>query len=118
MKALFDTAVLTDYLLGKEAAKRELERYSAGLISAVSVAELLAEANTEEAPIIRAWLEGFEIVPIDAAIAQDAAQLMQSRGLDLQAALIWASAQQLQLLFVTRNASNLPNDDVGIRVPY
>ncbi|MBN8544445.1 MAG: PIN domain-containing protein [Alphaproteobacteria bacterium] len=119
MKALFDTHILIDYLRGVPEAKREIEQYQTRLISAVSASEILAAAKPEEARVLSAWLDGFEVVAACSRVAQIAAQLrQQQRDLALIPAMIWASAKAHDALFITRNMTSFPPQDAGIRKPY
>jgi predicted nucleic acid-binding protein len=117
MRALFDTHILIDYLQGRAEAKHEIEQYEARYVSAVTVAELLAVASAEEATVLQAWLEGFDVVAVGAEIASAAAVLKQRYGLNLESALVWASAKAQGALFVTC-AMHYPSQDIGIRKPY
>lgn len=119
MKALFDTHILIDYLRGVPEAKREMEQYEVRLISALSASELLAAAKPEELPVLTAWLEGFETISVDSRVAQIAAKLRANdMKLGLIPAIIWASAKAHDGLFVTRNMTDYPSQDAGIRKPY
>lgn len=118
MKALFDTHILIDYLRGREEAKREIANYETPMVSAISVAELMAAAKEGEAPIIEAFLSQFEVVACDVQVAQLAASLKQMHKLDMESSLIWACAKAQSALFVTRNSQSYPPHEAGLRQPY
>lgn len=117
MKALFDTHILIDYLCGRVEAKREIERYEAPMVSAVTASELLAAATPQELPVVEAFLKRFEVVACDRDVAARAAQLRQRYGLSMESSLIWACAKASQALFVTRS-EHYPAEEAGLRYPY
>lgn len=53
MKAVLDTNILVDYLVGKEQARKELELYDEAFISVITWMEILAGVDNarEETPI-------------------------------------------------------------------
>ena len=119
MKALFDTNILIDYLVGREAAERELSRHRQRLISIVTFMELLAGARSdEEEDVVEMFLRDFEIVEIDRALARRAAEIRRRRRVRLPDAIIWATAERESALLVTRNTKDFPKDEPGVRVPY
>ncbi|MDR0780933.1 MAG: type II toxin-antitoxin system VapC family toxin [Pseudomonadales bacterium] len=118
VKALFDTNVLIDYLNGIGAAKKELARYDYHAISTITWMEVLAGASAEDEGAIRAWLDAFEVIALDAAIANRAVAIRKAKRLRLPDAIVWASAQVHSLLLVSRNTKDFPADEPGVRVPY
>lgn len=116
MKALFDTHIVIDYLCGRPEAKREIERYEQPMLSAITVAEIMAAATTEEVGTIDAFFKRFEIVPCDAGVAGLAAGLKQRHALGMECALVWASARAQSAVFITRNDA-FP-EEAGIHKPY
>lgn len=118
VKALFDTNILIDYLRGVPASRRELERYGDNAISIITWMEVLIGAPDALHDSTRAFLDGFDIVPIDTAIAERTIALRQAYRLKLPDAIIWASAQVGSRLLVTRDAKAFPQHDPGIRFPY
>jgi predicted nucleic acid-binding protein len=118
MRAAFDTNILVDYLNGVAGANAELARFDERVISVVTWMEvMIGAAPAEEAPI-RAFLSGFEVVPIDADVADEAVRLRRERRLRLPDAVIWATARTQGALLVTRNTKDFPAGDPGVRVPY
>lgn len=116
--ALFDTNILIDYLRGVEAARDEMNRFEARAISVITWMEVMVGAPPAHAQATRDFLSGFEVVPIDPPVAERAVVLRQRYRLKLPDAIIWASAQGADLLFVTRDRRDFPEGDPGIRVPY
>jgi len=116
--ALFDTNILIDYLNGIPAARQELARYERRAISTITWMEVLAGAGPQEEATLRAWLDGFEVIPLDNAIAARAVAIRRQRRLRLPDAIVWASAQAHDLLLVTRNTKDFPVDEPGVREPY
>ena len=66
----------------------------------------------------RRFLQRFQVVAIDAAVAEAAVHLRRSHRIKLPDAIIWASATSEGRLLVTRNTKDFPSDDPGVRVPY
>ncbi|KKB13735.1 twitching motility protein PilT [Devosia geojensis] len=118
VKALFDTNVLVDYLNAVPEARDELERYSGKAISIVTWMEVLVGATPAVEAGTRAFLAGFEVVPLDDAIAEHAVALRRAHRVKLPDAVIWATAETRSLLLVTRDGKDFPADLPGIRVPY
>ncbi|WP_186025038.1 type II toxin-antitoxin system VapC family toxin [Burkholderia gladioli] len=118
VKALFDTNILIDYLNGVGAAKKELARYEYRAISAITWMEVLVGASDEEDAAIRAWLDIFDVVAVDSAIANRAVEIRKAKKIRLPDAIVWASAQVHSLLLVSRNTKDFPADEPGVRVPY
>lgn len=69
-------------------------------------------------PVLLAFLRGFEQVPLDSAVAARAVRLRRSHRLKVPDAIIWATAQSVDALLVTRNTRDFPTTDPGVRVPY
>ena len=119
MKALFDSNILIDYLLGREEAALEFARYREKLISVVTWMEVLAGAKTpEHEDVVDMFLRDFRVVEITRLIARDAVELRRARPLRLPDAIIWASARAESALLVTRDTRAFPKDEPAVRVPY
>lgn len=117
--ALFDTNILIDYLVGREAAAAELRRYRRRLISIVTVMEVLAGAQgAEDEDVIELFLRDFQVVELTRRVAVDAIQLRRAHRVRLPDAIIWASARAESALLVTRNGKDFQRDDPGVRIPY
>ncbi len=118
VKALFDTNILIDYLLGIDAAKQELARYEYRAISTITWMEVLVGTTEADEAAVRTWLSTFEVIALDAVIANRAVQIRQQKRIRLPDAIVWASAQVNSLLLVSRNTKDFPEDEPGVRVPY
>lgn len=119
MKAVLDTNILVDYLVGKEQARKELELYDEAFISVITWMEILAGVdNAREETPIRQFLNRFLIQYIDDPIAERAVSLRRKEKIRLPDAIIWATSQELGYILVTRNTRDFPSDHPGIRVPY
>jgi len=118
VKVLFDTNILLDFTNGVPASRTEIRKYTDKAISIVTWIEVLvgADAGTEAA--LRAFLDEFSIMPINSAVAEQAVLVRKRHRLKLADAIIWATAQTDNRLFVTRDTKDFPADDPGIRVPY
>ncbi len=119
MKAVFDTNILIDYLSGSTKAKSELDSFEDIYISLVTWMEILVgAAEGAEESEIREFLNRFRVAPVDERVAERAVAIRRSQKLRLPDAIIWATAQQLGILLVTRNTRDFPAKHPGIRVPY
>lgn len=118
VKALFDTNILIDYLNGVELAQDELKRYSQKAISIITAMEVLIGARPDVEAGTRAFLAGFQIIPLDDVVAERAIEIRKSARIKLPDAIIWASADVHSMLIVTRNSKDFPADMPGVRIPY
>jgi hypothetical protein len=119
MKALFDSDVLIDYLLGQPKARAELQKYDDRLVSVVSWAEVMTGVKNEvEGQRCRDFLASFTFIPFDQTIAEEAVRLRQAHKLKLPDAIIWATARTADALLVTRNTKDFPPNDPFVRFPY
>jgi predicted nucleic acid-binding protein len=116
--ALFDTNIVIDHLKGVEHVTSEFARYTQRSISIVTWIEVLSGARPEDDARTRAVLSAFSIVPLDDIISERAVQLRRTHRVKLPDAVIWASAQVLGRLLVTRDAKDFPPGDPSIRIPY
>jgi predicted nucleic acid-binding protein len=119
VRPVLDTNILIDFLLGKDPAKEELARYPEACISIVTWIEVMAGARGEaEESQLRTFLSRFDLLPLDAAVAETAAMLRSCYRLRLPDAVIWASAKVSDATLVTRNTRDFPVGEPDIRVPY
>jgi len=118
VKALFDTNILIDYLRGAPEARDEFERYGDHAISVISWIEILVGAAPGADAGTRDFLARFEVIALDAAVAEEAAAIRRERRIRLPDAIIWASARRHGRLLVTRNIKDFPPADPGVREPY
>lgn len=118
MKALFDSNILIDYLNGYEQARTEIQRYNEAYISPISWMEVMAGTNELNELRVRQFLNRFKQVEIDATVAALAVKNRKANSLKLPDAIIWASAQSINALLVTRNTKDFPADEPSVRCPY
>ena len=119
VKAVIDTNILIDYLSGSEKAKQELDSFEELYISIITWMEILVGAEeADEESEIREFLRRFTVHHVDAGIAERAVDIRRREKIRLPDAIIWATAQQLGVLLVTRNTRDFPTRHPAIRVPY
>ncbi len=119
MKAVFDSDILIDYLQGLEKARKEIALYSVKCISMISWMEVMCGADgAGEESKCRGFLAQFEIIGISIEVAERAVRIRREQRLKLPDAIIWATAQQLGCVLVTRNTKDFPLKHPGVRVPY
>jgi predicted nucleic acid-binding protein len=119
VNAVADTTILIDFLNGSRSARNELARFEEITISLITWMEVLIGArDTEEESEIRKFLNRFRVHPVDSGVAERAVDIRRGRRLRLPDAIIWATAQQLGLILITRNTKDFPKGDPGVRVPY
>ena len=119
INALFDTNILIDYLIGREEAQREFERYTRRAVSIVTWMELqIGSRSADEADVIDLFLREFLVIEITRQVARRAIDIRRRTGVRLPDAIIWATAQAESAVLVTRNTKDFPADDPAIRVPY
>lgn len=117
--AVFDTNILIDYLIGREQAQKELDRYSRRAISIVTWMELQIGSRSEaEADVIDLFLREFRVIDITRPLARRAIEIRRRTRVRLPDAIIWATAQMESAILVTRNTKDFPKGDPGIRIPY
>lgn len=118
-EAVFDTSILIDFLMGRDEAQQEFDRYSRRAVSILTWMELQAASRTEaEADVIDLFLREFRVIEITRQVARRAAEIRRRTGLRLPDAIIWATAQMESAQLVTRNTKDFPKNDPAIRVPY
>ena len=119
VNAVVDTNILIDYLNGSPKAKRELDSFEELYVSLITWMEILVGATEgEEESEIREFLRRFRVQPVDEGIAERAVAIRRMEKLRLPDAIIWATAQQLGMILITRNTRDFPAKHSGIRVPY
>lgn len=117
--AVFDTNILIDYLVGRDEARREFERYPRRAISIVTWMELqIASQNEEEADVIDLFLREFRTIEISRSIARRAADIRRRTRVRLPDAIIWATAETEAAVLLTRNSKDFPSNDAMVRIPY
>jgi hypothetical protein len=119
MNAVIDTNILIDHIHGVEDAIQELARYEKLVISRIVWIEFLSGAKAADVEARRrSLLEGFELVEVDAPIAEEAVLLRRRLRLKTPDAIILATARVHGMLLVTRNDRDFSLDDPDIRIPY
>lgn len=119
VKALFDTNILIDHLNAIPEARTEIGRYRDKAISIITWMEVMVGAGEALEPATNQFLQGFEVLALDRRVAERAVQLRRRhRRLKLPDAVIWATAQCHDMLFITRDTKSLPAGEPGVRMPY
>jgi predicted nucleic acid-binding protein len=116
--ALFDTNIILDHIKGVAAAPVELALYDDRAVSIVTVIEVLVGVTPASEAAERAFLGRFTVIPLDDAVAEEAAVLRRAYRMKLPDAVVWASARVGGRLLVTRNSKDFPVGDPGVRHPY
>jgi predicted nucleic acid-binding protein len=120
---LIDTDVIIEYLRGREQAIRFVESLEGHLcVSAITVAELYSGVKgSEEETALERFLNAFDIVPLDRALARLAGLCRQSYqpgyGTGLADAIVAMSAESAGAVLVTFNKRHYPMVD-ELLVPY
>jgi predicted nucleic acid-binding protein len=119
VEAIFDTNILIDYLVGRDDARVEFERYTRRGISIVTWMELQIGARSDaEADVIDLFLREFTVLELTRRVAREAIATRRRTKVRLPDAVIWATAQSEEAVLVTRNTKDFPPDAPGVRVPY
>lgn len=117
--AVFDTNILIDYLIGREDAQLEIDRYPRRAISIVTWMELqIGSTSAGEADVIDMFLREFRVIDITRQVARRAIEIRRQTRIRLPDAIIWATAQIESAVLVTRNTKDFPPTDPGVRIPY
>ena len=117
MKAVFDTNILIDYLIGNLLAKKEIEQYKSPQISIITKMEILVGVTDNE-EIIKEFLNGFNIIPLNDEIAEIAVNIRKENKIKIPDAIIWATAKYTDSLLITRNTKDFPGLGADIKIPY
>jgi len=118
MTLLLDTNILIDVLRGEPPALQWLEEQTAPAISVITWIEVLVGCRGGEAAHEEPWLESFERLPLDQAIARRTVQLRQRHGLKVPDAIILATATCHDLTLATRNSRDFPLSLGSVMHPY
>ena len=118
MTPLFDTNILIDHLNGIPQARKELSLYDRWAISIIGWMEVMAGTDDQTEGPTRRFLSNFDVLPIDASVAELAVTLRKGRKLKLPDAIIQATASANSLLRVTRNEKDFSYQMPGVRIPY
>jgi len=115
---LLDTNILIDVLRGEQVARAWLEQQQRPAISVITWIEVLVGCRPEETPVVESWLESFDRLAIDQAVAALTVTLRQRHGLKVPDAIILATAQHHGLQLVTRNVRDFPLALGSVLHPY
>ena len=120
---LFDTDVLIEYLRGRQRAAQFFGSLDDEplYVSVITVAELYAGVREDEERSLADFLELFDKVPLDSAVARRAGLLTNhygpTHGTGLADAVIAASADTTNATLVTFNDRHYPMVD-NVTVPW
>jgi predicted nucleic acid-binding protein len=117
MKAVFDTNILIDYLIGNLLAKKEIEQYQSPQISIITKMEILVGVTDNE-EIIKEFLNGFNIILLNDEIAEIAVNIRKENKIKIPDAIIWATAKYTDSLLITRNTKDFQGLGADIKIPY
>lgn len=118
MKAVFDTNILIDYLVGIEAANDLIKQYKDPQISIITKMEILVGANSDTEELIREFLNNFIIIDLNQEIAEIAVTIRRECKIKLPDAIIWSTAKYTNSLLITRNTKDFPSHATDIKIPY
>jgi predicted nucleic acid-binding protein len=120
VKYLLDSVILIDHLNGVDAATDLIARHGRDLaISAITRAEVLAGLDDDGAAVVAGLLDRFGFLPMDAAIADEAARIRRRTRLRLPDAIQAATAVRHNLKLMTRNTKDFRADRFPfVMVPY
>ena len=88
VRPLFDTSVLVDYLNAVPEARAELQRYPQKAISIITWMEVMVGAGNDVESATRAFLKGFDVIPLDETVAERAVELRRNHRIKLPDAII------------------------------
>ena len=114
----FDTNIVIDWLKRKPQAIAELARYRHHKMSRIVWTEVLAGEALDARDTVREALGNFEIIELDARIADAAADIRRRTKMKLLDSYILATAQVNGAILITRNTKDFPAEMQGIHVPY
>jgi predicted nucleic acid-binding protein len=118
---LIDSVILIDHLNGLEKANQFILDLDPGeaAISVITRAEILAGIGESEEPLVKAFLDQYHLLTIDAAIADLSAPLRRKYGWRLPDAFQAALSLYHKIRLVTRNTKDfdLKKHDF-VEIPY
>ena len=118
MKAVFDTNILIDFLLGVSKAKIELSKYNSKIISLITWMEIMVGADLKSKDQTENFLSSFIVSPISIETAKLAVNIRKINKIKLPDAIVLATAEENGCILVTRNTKDFLSGDPRIRVPY
>ncbi len=118
---LLDTNILIDFLRSKPEALNYYSSLSAPSISVITVAELFAGVRSQEEKILRMFLRTLNVIDVSSEIAEKGGYFRRdyakSHGVDLNDAMIAATAEIESKTLVTFNKKHFPML-TNVIVPY
>jgi len=118
MKAVFDTNILIDYLLGNSFARDELKECKNPQISIITKMEILVGTSEDTEETVKEFLNNFTVISLNEEIAELAVVIRKKYKIKLPDAIIWATAKYNNSLLITRNTKDFPLHATDIKVPY
>jgi predicted nucleic acid-binding protein len=120
LQILLDSVILIDHLNGIRAATEYLAKVHLNAsISAVTRAEVLTGYDPQDAPPVKKLLDVFQVLSLDAAVADLAATLRRQHRWKLPDAFQAALAQTHKLKLATRNTRDFPPQTYSFaEIPY
>lgn len=119
MTTLLDSCILIDCLARHAPARACIQSQVRPAISLITWMEVMVGGpKAGNDPIVRKFLDAFEILPIDDDIAEATVAIRRTRRLKLPDAILLATARVHRLTFVTRNTKDFEADEPGILIPY
>jgi hypothetical protein len=119
MTAVFDTALVVDFLRGVKRAQAAFAEFPDRAITVGTWVEVMREAPQHLEPQTREFLRGFERLAINEAIADRALALIQQHArLSIRHAISWATAQINSSIYVSVDFPHLAAEDSTVYVPY
>ena len=121
MKAVFDTNILIDYLKGIENSLKEINRFKSKAISIITYIEVLVGLNNNDEHIvnnIKNFLDTFDLIMVNQKIADLAILARREYKLKIPDAIIFATAQSIDALLITRNSKDFLPSNPLVRIPY
>jgi predicted nucleic acid-binding protein len=117
---LLDSVILIDHFNGIDAATEFLRKHArSAAISAITRAEVLAGFNDADAPLAMQLLDQLKFLPMDLAVADEAARLRRRTRLKLSDAIQAAFAICHGLQLATRNTRDFPSARFDfVKIPY
>jgi predicted nucleic acid-binding protein len=118
IKAVFDTNILIDYLIGLEQARNAIKVYENPMISRITWMEVLIGGELDEQEVLKQFLNSFKIIDLTPEICELAINIRREFRVKLPDAIIWATAKFNNALLVTRNSEDFPSQLADIKIPY
>jgi predicted nucleic acid-binding protein len=118
VRAVFDTNILVDHLLGLSQAKQQIESYDSRIISVITWMEIMVGANAKSELQTKSFLSAFTVAPISTTTAEFAVENRKKLKIKLPDAIILATAEEHECVLLTRNTKDFSESDPRIRVPY